>query len=156
VRLPLVKNALIVATIGLSAVILGACASTHSSAPRQVDARRPTVTYQYRNDDELIQANQRAIGFCEPYQSLPKAQHFSEDSEHGRVVVFECVSTLLPEPMHQSNADLRFEYRTDQELLDVSRNAQIHCRHSGRLESSSSITVNSDGTRTVTFHCSDR
>ncbi len=147
------RTVIVGATVVVAAVMTVSCEATRSSSPRQVDASSPSVTYQYRNDDELIQANQRAIGFCEPYRSLPQAQRFSEDSEHHRIVVFECVSNLQAAPMARADSDLRYDYRTDQELLEVSRNAQVHCRNNGGRETSSNIVINPDGSRTVTFHC---
>jgi hypothetical protein len=153
---PQFKNAIIGATAIVAAVMTASCASTLSSSPRQVAANNPTVTYQYRNDDELIQANQRATSFCEPYRALPQAQHFSVDSEHQKIVVFECVSSMQTAPIRQPDSELRYDYRSDQELLDVSRNAQVQCRNSGRPEMSSDIVVHSDGSRSVTFHCSPR
>ena len=153
---PQFKNAIIGTTAMAAAVLTASCASTPSSSPQQVAANNPTVTYQYRNDDELIQANQRAISFCEPYRSLPQAQHFSENSEHQKIVVFECGSSMQTAPIRQPDSELRYDYRSDQELLEVSRNAQIQCRDSGRPEMSSSVVVNSDGSRSVTFHCSPR
>lgn len=156
-RFPQFRNAIIGATAVVAAVMTASCASTpSSSSPRQVAANNPTVTYQYRNDDELIQANERAISFCEPYQTLPKAQHFSEDSENQKTVIFECVPSMRTASIRQPDSALRYDYRSDQELLEVSRNAQIQCRDSGRPEMSSNIVVNSDGSRTVTFHCGPR
>jgi hypothetical protein len=153
---PLLRTATIGAAAAATALTMLSCASTMSSSPRQVDASNPTVTYQYRNDDELIQANQRALAFCEPYQTLPRAQHFSDDVEHGKTVVFECVSNMQAAPLRQPDSELRYNYRSDQELLDVSRNAQVQCRNSGNPDMSSNVVVNSDGSRTVTFHCSPR
>jgi len=153
---PQFKNAIIGTTAMVAVVLTASCASTPSSSPRQVAANNPTVTYQYRNDDELIQANQRAISFCEPYRTLPQAQHFSENSEHQKIVVFECASSMQSAPIRQPESELRYDYRSDQELLEVSRSAQVQCRDSGRPEMSSSVVVNSDGSRSVTFHCSPR
>jgi hypothetical protein len=153
---PQIRNAIIGATAIVAAIMTASCASTLSSSPRQVAAHNPTVTYQYRNDDELIQANQRAISFCEPYQSLPQAQRFSEDSEHQKIVVFECGASVQTATIRQPDSALRYDYRSDQELLDVSRNAQLQCRNSGSPEMSSTVVVNSDGSRSVTFHCSPR
>jgi hypothetical protein len=149
------KNAIIGATVVVAAVMTASCASM-SAAPRQVAASNPTVTYQYRNDDELIQANQRAITFCEPYQTLPRAQHFSENSDHQRIVIFECVSSVQTASIRQPDSELRYDYRTDQELVEDSRNAQVQCRNIGRPDMSSNVVVNSDGSRSVTFHCSPR
>jgi hypothetical protein len=155
-HVPQFKTAIIGATAMVAAIMTASCASTLSSSPRQVDAHNPTVTYQYRNDDELIQANQRAIAFCEPYQTLPQAQHFSENSDNQKIVIFECASSVQTAPIRQPDSELRYNYRSDQELLDVSRNAQIQCRNSGRPEMSSDVVVSSDGSRSVTFHCSPR
>jgi hypothetical protein len=153
---PQFKNAIIGATVMAAAVMTASCASTPQSAPREVAANNPTVTYEYRNDDELIQANERAVSFCQPYQTLPQAQHFSENSDHQKIVIFECVSTVQTAPIRQPDSELRYNYRNDQELLDVSRNAQIQCRNSGRPDMSSDVAVNADGSRSVTFHCNQR
>ena len=151
-HIPPFANAILATTVLLATA---SCASTLSS-PRQVAASNPSVTYQYRNDDELIQANQRAIAFCEPYRTLPRTQHFSEAPDHQKTVAFECVSDLQTAPMSRPDAELRYDYRTDQELLDVSRNAQVQCRNIGKPDMHSTVVTSPDGTRSVTFHCSPR
>jgi hypothetical protein len=55
----------------LAGLMLVSCVSTRSSQPEQVAASNPTVTYEYRNDDELIKANQQAITFCNQYEVFP-------------------------------------------------------------------------------------
>jgi len=148
--------------IGLSLAVatlaLASCATTQRSSPVQVAASNPTVTYKYRNDDELIQANQQAMTFCDQYQALPRAQSFSLDADHRNVVVFECVaSTQFAAPAaRRPDSDLAYNFRTDQELLDVSRDAQVYCLNSGAPEMSSDIAVHTNGSKTVTFHCSRR
>jgi hypothetical protein len=143
--------------VALAGLMIASCASTRSSSPEQVAASNPTVTYEYRNDDELIQANQRAITFCNQYQALPRAQSFDNDEEHhNHRVIFECVgaSTFASAPLRQSNSDLTYNFRTDQELLDVSRDAQVYCLNSGAPEMDSNIVIHSNGSKTVTFRCS--
>ncbi len=154
-RIMKVTKGVLAAMAGLT---LASCASTRSS-PEQVAASNPTVTYEYRNDDELIQANQKAITFCNQYQALPRAQSFDNNEEHhGHRVIFECVgaSSFSSVPQRQSNSDLTYNFRTDQELLDVSRDAQIYCLNSGAPEMDSNIIVQSNGSKTVTFRCSQR
>lgn len=148
------KKAFIVTAAATAAVMITSCASTRSSSPKQVSMSNPTVTYQYRNDDELIQANQRAISFCEPHQSLPRAQSFSTDPEGRRTVVFECVQNLQAAPNAYPESALHYDYRTDQELLEVSRNAQIYCLKIGKPDMDSNVLVHADGSRSVTFQCS--
>jgi hypothetical protein len=116
----------------------------------------PTVTYEYRNDGELIQANQRAVTFCQERQALPQAEKFSRDADGRDIVVFECVpasSLASTIPMHQTGSDQRYDFRTDQDLLDVSRDAQVYCLKYGAPEMDSNIVVNSNGSKTVTFRC---
>jgi len=140
----------------LAALMLTSCATSSRSSPQQVEMSNPTVTYKYRNDDELIQANQRAVTFCQERQSWPQSQNFSLDSSGHNIVVFECVpSSSLPttNSMQLSGSDIRYDFRTDQELLEVSRNAQIYCLNNGAPEMDSNIVVNSNGSKTVTFRC---
>lgn len=77
----------------LAVLMMTSCAPLHQSSPRQVEANNPSVTYKYRNDDELIQANERAITFCNQYQFMPRVDSFSNDPDGSKVVVFECVPT---------------------------------------------------------------
>jgi hypothetical protein len=149
------KRVAIGTTTVFAALLLASCVSTNR-APEQVAASNPTVTYKYRNDDELIQANQRAITFCSQYQSsLPRTQSFANDSGGEKIVVFECVgaTAFAAAPVRQPNSDLTYNFRTDQELLDVSRDAQIYCLNSGSPEMDSNIAMQSNGNKTVTFRC---
>ena len=148
-------KAFIMTAAAISAVTMTSCASPRTS-PKQVATSNPTVTYQYRNDDELIQASQRAITFCEPHQSLPQAKSYSTDSEGRKIVVFECIQNLQASRIDTSDTTLRYNYRTDQQLLELSRDAQVHCLKIGQPEMTSNIVVNADGSRSVTFQCNRR
>ena len=118
-----------------AALMTVSCVSTRSSSPQQVDVSNPTVTYKYRNDDELIQANRRAMTYCDQYQYFPQTEHFGHDSDGSNIVVFECLTgPVSAAPQRQPNSDLTYNFRTDQELLDVSRDAQVYCLNSGQPE----------------------
>jgi hypothetical protein len=140
-------------TIALAVLMTASCSLTGSS-PKQVNSTNPSVTYKYSNDDQLIEANQRAITYCNQFESFPRTQSFSNDANGDSIVVFECVSTSLaaasPNP---PNSNLRYNYRTDQELLDASRSAQVYCVNHGSPEMDSTIVANSNGSKTVTFRC---
>lgn len=141
----------------LAALMMASCAPLHRSSPQQVEASKPSVTYKYRNDDELIQANERAVTFCNQYQFMPRVESFSNDPDGSKVVVFECVpSSSQQTAMPRQNPNLTYTYRTDQELLDVSRRAQLYCMNSGSPQMTSNIVRNADGSSTVTFRCSPR
>ncbi|MCJ7593042.1 MAG: hypothetical protein MUO51_16990 [Woeseiaceae bacterium] len=140
-------------TIALAALMIASCAFPGSS-PKQVDSSNPSVTYNYSNDDQLIEANQRAITYCTRFDSFPRTKNFSQDADGNNVVVFECViSSLAAESPNPPNSNLSYNYRTDQELLDASRNAQVYCVNHGSPEMSSTIVGNSNGSKTVTFRC---
>jgi len=140
----------------LAGLMMASCAPLHSS-PQQVQANNPSVTYKYNTDQELVQVNQSAATFCNRYQSVQRTMSFSNDPDGSRVVVFECVQTMpMAAPVPQFNPNLAYNYRTDQELLDSSRNAQTYCMNNGSQQVVSNIITNANGTRTVTYQCSPR
>lgn len=136
----------------LAGLMAASCAIPPSS-PEQVQASNPSVTYKYSNDQELVQANQSAATYCNRYQSVPQVTNFANDPDGSKIVVFECVQTSAAPPA-QSNPNLTYNYRTDQELLDALRNAQIYCMNHGSQQVISNIVTNANGTKTVTFQCS--
>jgi hypothetical protein len=135
----------------VSIAFIGAACAPYS-APKQIQASNPTVTYTYHSDDELIQTNQLAATFCDRYQSVAHPVSFSTDASGDRVVVFECAANSLAGTPY-SHSNLTYTYRTDKELMDVSRNAQAYCMNSGSSQVVSNIVSNGNGTKTVTFQC---
>ena len=126
-------------------------------APQQVKASNPSVTYTYVSDPELIQANQNAATFCSRYQSVPQTVRFGAEANGARSVVFDCVPAGPPvAQVAQINPNLSYTYRTDQELLDGSRNAQAYCMNNGQQQTVSSIGMNANGSKTATFQCTPR
>ena len=84
-----------VAQAGVSATImatglLAAGCVVRPSGPVAVAAANPSITYVYHNDDELLQANQSAAGYCAQYQASPRTARL-DDGPDGRIAVFECV-----------------------------------------------------------------
>jgi hypothetical protein len=137
----------------LLALLLASC-TVQSSSPEQVQSSNPSVTYKYHNDQELLQVNQSATTFCGQYRGIPQATNFRADSDGSKDVVFQCVPATAPLTSQVPvNPNLTYTYGTDAQLLDASRNAQIYCMNSGASQVSSSITTDTDGTKTVTFQC---
>jgi hypothetical protein len=139
--------------LGIS--LLGACAP-ENIPPQQVATRNPSVTYRYRGDQELIAANQNASAYCAQYHSAPRAAGIADLPDGARNVTFECVAMSSYVAVQQPNPNLTYTYRTDQELLDSSRNAEVYCYNSGAPRTTSTVTINPDGTRTVTYQCNPR
>ncbi len=142
-----------VATI-VTALPLMACVPQYGS-PQQVQSTNPSVTYRYATDQDLLQVNQTAVGFCDRYRAVPRASRFTTAGDGSKIVEFDCVQTTMAGAQSpQFSPDMAYSYRSDQELLEASRSAQIHCMNSGAPQVLSSTTTNPDGTRTATFRCS--
>lgn len=140
-------------TVLSAALLMTACSSTSRNSPKQVAENNPTVTYEYKNDEDLIEANQLSATYCAKYGSVPIVSKFDTDRRGDKTVNFECVpKTPQTYPLPVNN--LTYTYRTDQELMSAARNAQIYCANNGNRQAFSNITTNPDGSRTVVFQCS--
>jgi hypothetical protein len=137
----------------LAGLMATACVPQYTT-PQQVQASSPTVTYKYHNDQELLQVNQSAATYCNQYRAVPQPASFANEQDGSKVVVFACVQNTMPmSQAPQYNPNLTYNYRSDQESLDASRNAQAYCMNNGSQQVISNISNNTDGTRTVTFQC---
>ena len=146
--------------VNVSAVALfaagafAACAAFPTSQ-QPVQSSNPSVTYNYRTDQELLQANQNATAFCNPYQTTPRTSSITTNADGSKAVRFECVRTTLPAPAPTPPSQ-SYTYRTDQELVQASQTASASCPKPSSQPMTSSIVTNSDGTKTVTFQCGPR
>ena len=133
---------------------LAACA-TFPSSQQPVQSSNPSVTYNYRTDQELLRANQNATAYCSPYQTVPRTVSMTNNPEGCMAVLFDCVRTPLPAPAPTPPSQ-SYSYRTDQELVQASQTASAYCPKYSSQPMTSSIVTNSDGTKTVTFQCGPR
>jgi len=121
-----------------------------------VQSSNPSVTYNYRTDQELLQANQNATTYCGQYQTAPRTANLTNNADGSKTVVFECVRTALPAPA-PVNPNLTYTYRTDQELVQAAQTAGAYClKYGSQPMTTSSLVTNSDGSKTVTFQCGSR
>jgi hypothetical protein len=143
------------AAVALAAVAVASCTSSSSESLQQVRASNPSVTYEYGGDEELLQAQQEAVTFCSQYQSAPRPARITSSSNAGsNTVVFECDPNLpTTAPPEVSDSDLAYHYRSDQELLEASRNAHTYCTDNGWQQAVPSMRTNTDGSKTVVFQC---
>ena len=139
------------AVVLLAAGALASCAQLPSSQ-QPVQSSNPSVTYNYRNDQELLRANQNATAYCSQYQTSPRTVNIANNPDGSKAVVFECVRTTLPAPAPVTPSQ-SYTYRTDQELVQASQAAGAYCKTYGSQPMTSSMVTNSDGTKTVTFQC---
>jgi len=142
-------------SVALLATGVVASCSSFPSSPQPVQSSNPSVTYKYRTDQELLQANQNATTFCGQYQTAPRTVSLTNNPDGSRNAVFECVRTALSGPA-PVNPNLSYTYRTDQELVQASQTASSYCLQRGSQLLTSSMVTNTDGTKTVTFQCGSR
>jgi hypothetical protein len=137
--------------VALTAAAIAGCAMDPVS-PQPVHASNPSVTFNYRTDQELLQANQSATTYCTQYQASPRTVNIASNADGSKMVVFECVPTTLvalpPAAPAQS-----YTARTDQELLQASQTANGYCLKHGSQPMTTNIVTNANGTRTITFQC---
>ena len=141
----------------LTVTALAAC----SSGPRpavQTSASKPTVSYEYGDDNALIDATRKAETFCEQYGAWPTAVDFDERSgdhhvtfacDQARVVAAAPTTLVVP----SSRPPLAYPYRDDRGLVEALSQAQRYCLGLSANARSTRVTNNADGSRTVTFDC---
>ncbi len=141
-----------------AAILLSACVAPQSVPPTQVSSDTPSVKYEYRGDDQLINANQRAMDFCAQYNSAPGNAVVSTGQNGKTEVRFDC-DRQLPRPvatLPPSIPVMTKTYHTDQQLVAASQNAQRYCLEQGSTLAKSSVSTNTDGSRTAIFECTPR
>ena len=135
-----------------------ACAPSYQ-APQEVETRPPAVSYTYRSDDGLIEANGKARAYCSQYAATPSLHGSISDNADGtKTVTFKCVKTAAGTPASvpvPPSPPTGYSYRTDTELLQAIGSADAYCARSGRT-ASYSIVTNANGTKTLTFQCAPR
>jgi hypothetical protein len=141
--------------VGAIAVLAAGAVASCAPSLQQVQSSNPTVTYNYRTDQELIQANQRATTYCSQYQTAPRTSNITTNPDGSKAVLFECVRTTASASAPTSPSQ-SYSYRTDQELVQASQTADAYCLRYGSQPIMSSIVTNPDGTKTATFQCGPR
>ncbi|MEQ8709356.1 MAG: hypothetical protein RIC36_10225 [Rhodospirillales bacterium] len=139
-------------------LLLSACVAPQSTPPTQVSSDTPSVKYEYRGDDQLINANQRAMDYCAQYNSAPGSAVVSTGQNGKTEVKFDC-DRPLPRPVATLPPTIPVmtrTYQTDQQLVAASQDAQRYCQEQGSTLARSSVSTNTNGSRTATFECTPR
>jgi hypothetical protein len=140
----------------LAAVALASSCVQPAHSLQQVRAENPSVTYTYSGDEQLLTAAQNAVVFCSQYNSTAGPARIVTDTNGVKSAAFECGPRTAPVVVAQpalGAPNLSYSYRTDEELLSAARTAQTYCSNSNSQAVVSTITPNTDGSRTVLFQC---
>ena len=145
------KTTYILPAVATAATLMLAGCGSSRHEPEAVAAASPTITYKYHGEQELLQANQNAQSYCLQYKSVPRTVRIDRGSD-PHMVVFECVPTTSVSTAQSFNPNTSYTYRSDEELLDNSRNAQAYCMAHGG-QSVQTVTTAPDGSRSVSYSC---
>ncbi|OAN51533.1 hypothetical protein [Magnetospirillum moscoviense] len=152
----------ILSALALTGLALVACAPQYPP-PEQIGSSSPRISYKYHTDQDLVQTNQTAANFCSQYQSVARTMTFANDPDGSKSVSYECVrpapqympqTVAQPAPAPYYNPNMAYSYRSEQELAEATRNAQVYCMNNGAQQVSSTISTNMDGSRSARFFCS--
>jgi hypothetical protein len=143
--------------VPLFAVLLVAACAPQHAAPKQTQSTSPSVTYTYRGDEELVQANEKAMAYCSQYRSTARTARIDTSSDGSKTVVFDCVALAPSVATTQVyNPDYPYVYHTDEDLLGVAQSADRYCSSNGSQRALTTISTDSTGARTITFRCVPR
>lgn len=135
---------------------LAACAPMDPPGPEQVHANNPSVTYTYSTDEQLLLATQKAASYCDRYTTtVPKSGSITANPDGTNSISFECVPVKAPGPAvaaTPSALPMTYTYRSTEELLHASQDAEAMCMRFGK-RAKATITTNPDGSKTATFIC---
>src|SRR5437879_9955912 len=86
IRSPSIRSRVtMLALATVAAGTLTACVA--SSGPRAVRAENPSITYNYRTDQDLVQASQNAANYCAQYQSVQRTSRISNNPDGTNTVI---------------------------------------------------------------------
>jgi len=121
------------------------------SGSHVVDSTRPSVTYHFSNDRDLVEATSKARAYCQDYNAWPRTAGIDED---GDEVTFVCDRTAAydPEP-GWTDRHVSFSFASHHDLVEATARAESYCRRYDAEPGDLNIHVNPDGSRTATFEC---
>lgn len=130
-----------------AAALIGGCVS----GSHVVDSTRPSVTYHFSNDRDLVEATSKARAYCQDYNAWPRTAGIDED---GDEVTFVCDRTAAydPEP-GWTDRHVSFSFASHHDLVEATARAESYCRRYDAEPGDLNIHVNPDGSRTATFEC---
>jgi hypothetical protein len=144
---------------GIAVAMLAGCTSLRQHS-EQVSSQSPEVTYEYSTDNGLLEASAKARDYCAQYATTPSmVGSITRNPDGSNNVTFVCVRSgfaptdqtvqVFPAPPSPPRG---YVYSTDSQLLGAIQSADAYCNRSGQA-SATSITTNSDGTKSLTFQC---
>lgn len=145
-------------TVLLLGVTLAACTAPSGRA-RAVQEDAPSVTYEFSDDQGLVDATIKAEAYCRQYNSWPTNSGTRTSTDGTRKVTFVCDQARNVAfagnrpPELPPNVTVQYTYHDERALIDATTQAQRHCAAYGAEARSQTVTTAPDGTRTIMFEC---
>lgn len=154
------RLALTACALSMVGAVVACAPYQRPSSPTQVSSQSPSVTYNYRTDQDLLQARQNAEAYCVQFQSAPMQGTVSTNPDGTKTVVFNCnrapgVAVAGP-VLAPANAAVSYTYLSDADFAQAANNAEAHCMRYASRTVSSNIITNPNGSKTATFQCGPR
>lgn len=146
-----------VATVLLLGVAVVACTTSGRAVPVQETA--PTVSYDYTDDEGLIDATLQAEAYCRQFNSWPVTADMHLGARGSNTVTFVCnqertvTGARAQTPPLPANPTVSYTYRDERELIDATTQAQRYCADFGAYARSTTVTHRAGVGRTVVFEC---
>lgn len=141
----------------LVAAVLASCGTTTGVAV-PVDQAEPSITYEYSDEEGLVNASFQAENYCKNYNAWPRVSQMERGGARGGKVTFTCGSER-EEFRASSRSDSQprrvdYIYRDEENLVDATIQAQKACARMGAEAKLAETRVNGEE-RTIIFECVD-
>ncbi|MGE0748498.1 MAG: hypothetical protein AB7K86_24765 [Rhodospirillales bacterium] len=146
------------------ALLMVGCAAS-PPPPQATETTKPGITYTYHTDADLVTVSRNAEAYCRQYNAGPRTRGIVDNpSGNGKSVRFDCDVPMVASvsavpgpvatvPVPASPPNVSYVYRTDAELIQAVRNADVYCRRFNATSRPATTTMNADGSRTAVFDC---
>lgn len=143
------------ASLVLVPLALAACGTTTGTAV-PVEEVQPGITYEFSDDEGLVNASFKAENYCKQYNAWPRVSQLDGSRNSGGEVTFTCGSqreelTTVSRTSSQPRM-VDYTYQNEENLVDATIKAQQACARMG-AEAKLAETRVDGNKRTIFFEC---
>lgn len=134
--------------------LVGCGTTTGTAVP--IEEVQPGITYQFSDDEGLVNASFKAENYCKQYNAWPRVSQMNGSRHSGGEVTFTCgaqreeVATTSRTNSQPRTVD--YTYQNEENLVDATIKAQQACARMG-AEAKLAETRVEGQKRTIVFEC---
>lgn len=144
----------LVAWLVLPLTLIGCGTTTGTAVP--IEEVQPGITYQFSDDEGLVNASFKAENYCKQYNAWPRVSELNGGRHGGGEVTFSCGSQREEMPTASRTVSqprtMDYTYQNEENLVDATIEAQRACARMGAEAKLSETRVNGNR-RTIVFEC---